>query len=163
MRRRGYHLRSVWRLPAAPERCWEVLADPAMTRPTWWPGMSAHGVHVSPDGSLGSRARLRFRSPLGYSLAVHLTVTGIDPGRCATLAVTGDLEGRAQVQVEADGRPGTTLVRVLWDVRTVRPWMNLTGPVLAPVFARAHAHVMAAGERGLTRHLTGGDATSPAP
>ncbi|WP_449385010.1 hypothetical protein [Cellulomonas soli] len=118
--------------------------------------MSARDVHVSPDGTLGSRAWLRFRSPLGYHLAVHLTVTGLEVGSSATLRVTGDLEGRAHVQVEADGTPGRSLVRVLWDVRTVRPWMNLTGPLLAPVFARAHAHVMAAGERGLTRHLTDG-------
>ncbi|NYI60112.1 SRPBCC family protein [Cellulomonas soli] len=154
MRRRGYLLTSAWCLPATPARCWQVLADPAMTWPTWWPHMSAEQVHVTPGSTVGSHALLRFRSPFGYGLAVRLLVTAVDPGRLVTLEVGGDLEGRAEVRIDGDDDPGRTRVGVVWDVRTVRTWMNATGPLLAPLFAYAHAHVMAAGERGLVRHLT---------
>lgn len=155
VRRRGYRLTSAWSLPADPVRCWAVLADPSMSWPAWWPGVTAEHVDASDGGRVGSRARLRFRSPLAYSLAVELTVTSLDPLRRVALDVGGDLEGRADVTIGGDGDGGTR-VDVLWDVRTVLTWMNVAGPVLAPAFARAHAHVMAVGERGLSRHLTAG-------
>ncbi|MFD6444223.1 hypothetical protein ACFWEJ_03915 [Promicromonospora sp. NPDC060204] len=168
-------LESVWR-PAAPTaRVWSVLADPRFTWPDWWPGLTAgasHGV-VGPDGlaAPGTWAHLRVRSPLGYALRFRLdlreTTAPSDggPGR-ARLDVTGDLEGRADVTVAdgpADAPAGTTSaagtasaaeVRLLWQVSPGPPWFRAAATLAPAPLSWAHAHVMRAGERGLTTHLT---------
>ncbi|MGW2095332.1 hypothetical protein [Promicromonospora sukumoe] len=165
-------LESVWR-PAAPTaQVWSVLADPRFTWPDWWPGLTAgasHGV-VGPDGlaAPGTWARLQVRSPLGYALRFRLDLTettapsdGV-PGR-ARMDVTGDLEGRADVTV-SDGAGATTStatssaeVRLLWQVTPGPAWFRAAATLAPAPLAWAHSHVMRAGERGLTAHL------SPAP
>jgi hypothetical protein len=174
-------LESVWR-PAAPTaQVWSVLADPRFTWPDWWPGLTAgasRGV-VGPDGlaAPGTWARLRVRSPLGYALRFRLDLTettapsdGV-PGR-ARMDVTGDLEGRADVTV-SDGAGGAASgtaaasssvgvapsaeARLLWQVTPGPPWFRAAATLAPAPLAWAHSHVMRAGERGLTAHL------SPAP
>ncbi|MFI2366386.1 hypothetical protein [Promicromonospora sp. NPDC019610] len=157
-------LESVWR-PAAPTaRVWSVLADPRFTWPDWWPGLTAGATHgvVGPDGlaAPGTWAHLRVRSPLGYALRFRLdlreTTAPSDgvAGR-ARLDVTGDLEGQADVTV-ADtpaGTPSAAEVRLLWQVSPGPPWFRAAATLAPAPLSWAHAHVMRAGERGLTTHL----------
>jgi uncharacterized protein YndB with AHSA1/START domain len=149
--RGGYRLTSTWRLAAPVDRCWAVLADPALSWPRWWPGVTAVGVRAV-DGLVGSAASLVFRSPLRYSLAVDLEVVAAEPGARVHVRASGDLDGVALARFTAPD-PGRTRVDVLWRVTPTRRWMAVTGPVLAPVFVAAHAATMRAGERGLARHL----------
>lgn len=166
-----YHLRSTWDVPAPAPQVWQVLADPAFSWPRWWPGLVADTADVvpSPSGArgpsgtpgfspgptadVGSRVRVRFRSPLGYALRLVLVLAEVDAPRRAVLAVDGDLVGTGTVVVA-----GTTTSRVdvAWDVATRRRWMNVAAPVLGGAFAAAHGHVMRAGERGLVAHLAAG-------
>jgi hypothetical protein len=44
-------------------------------------------------------------------------------------------------------------VRYEWVVTTGKRWMTALAPLLAPVFRWNHDQVMAAGGRGLARHL----------
>ncbi len=153
MRRRAYDLATVWHLAAAPERCWAVLADPRMSWPAWWPGVESLGVRTAEGtGPVGSRARLRFRAPLGYALVLDLRVVDAHEPTRVRVAVTGDLHGTGDVRLSSPA-PGSTRVDVAWRVRTTRRWMTLLAPVLAPVFVASHAATMRTGERGLRAHL----------
>ncbi len=143
-----------------------MLADPGFTWPDWWPGMTAAATHpvVGPDGlaAPGAWARLRVRSPLGYALGFRLdlveTTAPSDgaPGR-ALLDVSEDLEGRAEVTVAAASTPDgpVTEVRLVWRVSPAPAWFRGAARVAPLPLTWAHAHVMRAGERGLTTHLTG--------
>jgi uncharacterized protein YndB with AHSA1/START domain len=154
-RRRRYRLSSTWLLAAPVERCWDVLADPTMSWPAWWPGVRASDVRPQPD-LIASTARVEFRAPSRYALRLDLTVASADPPRRVVLTTAGDLVGSAYVDlepVEAVGATALTRVVVDWDVETTVRWMNALGPALARPFAASHAAVMRSGERGLTRYL----------
>ncbi|WP_344103991.1 hypothetical protein [Myceligenerans crystallogenes] len=154
-----------WRLPVAPERVWAVLADPGVTWPDWWPGMSeeAAGVVSGPDGlgAPGSWVRLRLRSPIGGGVRIRLYLTGSRPptperGGRARLQVSGDLRGIATVHVsrpDDDAEPGCE-VRLIWIVTARRGPALLATRISRRLAAWAHARVMSAGERGLRNHLT---------
>ncbi|GEL96214.1 SRPBCC family protein [Cellulomonas composti] len=142
---------SRWILPAPPARCWAVLADPAMSWPSWWPGVQALRVAPQP-GPVGSSGSLSFRAPGGYRLRLDLFVVAADPPRTVTIAADGDLRGHARAALDADGSGGTS-VDVEWDVEVARGWMRATVPVLRPAFRASHAAVMRAGCDGLTAYL----------
>lgn len=151
MGRQTYTLTSTWRIAAARERCWAALADPSMSWPLWWPGVSA--TSVSPAGGLvGSTAVVTFRAPGGYRLRLELEATEAVPHRRAVLRAGGDLVGSARVELAAAG-PEATRVTTVWEVEPTKDWMRVGAPVLGGVFAASHARVMRAGERGLARYL----------
>ncbi len=131
-----------------------MLADPSMTWPQWWPGLRATDVRPARDGLVGSRADLELRAARwAYALRFDIEVTAASAPHRTVLAVDGDLVGTGRVDLA--GVAGGTTVRLDWQVATARGWMNATAPLLAPVFAAAHARAMRAGERGLAEHLTG--------
>lgn len=142
-----YRLVTRWSLPATPERVWQVLADPELTWPRWWPGLTS-------PWSAEDRALFVLRPVrCGYALRFGLVVTERVPPRRARLAVSGDLVGTGQVTI--DPAPGGSTLELDWRVRTTRPWMRRTGRLLAPVFRRAHAHAMRSGRTGLRGYLEG--------
>lgn len=163
---RRYRFETTWLLDAPVEACWAVLADPALSWPSWWPGLAGDVVELGPAARdhVGSRARLRYRSPFGFTLRIELALVAARPPVAATFAVRGDLVGRGTVDLApADARPGGrcdkdpgpvgTRVVVGWDVATTRGWMNALGPVASPAFAWSHAHVMRRGGAGLAVRL----------
>lgn len=146
-----YRLVTRWELPAAPQRVWEVLADPDLNWPAWWPGLSADAPPVA-DGGVGSRATFALRpARLAYALHFALLITATDPPRSATMAVSGDLIGTGLVGIEPS--PTGSVLELDWRVRTTKAWMVRGGRVLAPMFRFAHAHAMRRGERGLRAYL----------
>lgn len=155
MSARRYTLTSVWSLDAPVARCWDVLADPGMTWPHWWPGVSAVDVAPTAEGLAGSAATLRFRSRFGYALRIALVVEDACVHRWVRVLAAGDLVGTGFVTLDAPAA-GATEIRVRWDVATTRAWMNVAAPLLARGFAASHASVMRAGERGLAAYLAGG-------
>ena len=150
-------LSSQWDVRAPLARCWDVLADPRMTWPRWWQGVTATDVEPTADGLVGSAATLTFRAPLGYALRVRLVVDGADRNRWVRVRAAGDLTGSGLVHLDGLA-PARTLIRVRWDVSTTRSWMNAAAPVLRPLFVASHAAVMRAGERGLGSYLAAGPA-----
>jgi hypothetical protein len=153
VRRRSYVLTSVWNVRASLARCWDVLADPSMTWPHWWHGVSAADVEPTADGLVGSAATLTFRAPLGYAMRVRLVVDEADRHRLVRVRAAGDLSGSGLVRLDGPS-PARTVIQVRWDVATTRSWMNVAGPVLRPLFVASHAQVMRAGERGLAAYLS---------
>lgn len=110
----------------------------------WWPGVS---IADPPSAlSVGESFTLAVRSPLGYRLRAHLTLTELDPGRSMAATSGGDLRGAGRLELAA--APGGSILTFRWNVSTERTWMNATTFALRPVFASAHAQVMRAGERG---------------
>jgi hypothetical protein len=163
--RRRYRFVTVWHLPAGREAVWAVLADPAMSWPRWWPGLDATSVQPvdgGADGPVGSRAALVLRpARWAYALRFTLVITAADAPRAATLAVGGDLVGTGRVRLVGAGEGCTVILD--WEVATTRRWMNTTAPLLAPVFAAAHARALRAGERGLAANLAAQAVASPHP
>ncbi len=156
MRRRGYDLVSDWTIGAPADRVWAVLADPGLTWPQWWPGMSSRSVEAAGDGLVGSSADLEVRPwRWGYRLRLGLRVEAAQPPRHALLRASGDLDGTADVTLTEHG-PAATGVHIEWDVATCRAWMNLSAGLLGPVFAAQHRRTMDAGEAGLQAHLAQG-------
>ncbi|RHA44467.1 SRPBCC family protein [Cellulomonas rhizosphaerae] len=156
VRRRPYRLGSTWLLGAPVDRCWQVLADPSMSWPLWWPGVRADGVDPV-DALVVSSADVVFRTRVGYALRLHLVVEAAQAPSPVVLRTTGDRVGTADVALEPVAGPSPLVrVTVAWDVRTTRRWMNALGPVLARPFAASHAAVMRSGERGLTSYLAAG-------
>jgi hypothetical protein len=117
---------------------------------SWWPGVSVPDppARLSP----GETLTLRVRSPFGYVLRMRLRLVDVRPGIRIAAASTGDLEGAGSIEVANAPHDGS-LVTIRWDVRTRRPWMNLTARVLRPAFVAAHARVMRTGEAALIAAL----------
>jgi hypothetical protein len=152
----AYSFVSRWEVPVPPNRVWTELermitATDAEAVPTWWPAVTV----ARPARRLfpGETVELLVRSPLGYRLSVRLVLRDVSSPGLLTAESTGDLSGRGTVRIERRGDAASVIV-IGWDVLTRRPWMNTTAWLLRPVFVRAHAHVMRAGERGLRRRLS---------
>jgi uncharacterized protein YndB with AHSA1/START domain len=156
VRSRGYDLVSDWVIDAPAARVWDVLADPGLTWPLWWPGMRTRSVSVPRAAVVGSSGELEVRPwRYGYRLRLGLRVESADSPRHALLRASGDLAGTADVTL-TDRAPTGTHVHTEWRVVTCRPWMNLTADVLGPAFAAQHRRTMAAGEAGLRAYLAHG-------
>lgn len=148
-----YRLVTRWSLPAAPDRVWQVLADPDLSWPRWWPGLSG-----SPSPGPERRASFVLRpARWAYALRFSILIDQEHPPHSATLRVDGDLAGVGLVRI--DVAPGGSVLTLDWRVRTTRGWMIRTAPLLAPVFRLAHAHAMRSGARGLRTYLRAADRT----
>ena len=150
----AYSFVSRWSVPASADRCWDEIER--MLRPgadvSWWPGVS---IVTAPAAiAPGESVALTVRSPLGYRLRAHLTITQVDPGRLLAAESAGDLRGAGRIEI-TQAAAGAASVDVCWDVSTERAWMNATAFALRPLFELAHERVMARGERGLRVALEG--------
>lgn len=155
---RRYDLQSRWDLPASVERVWDVLADPLMSWPGWWPQCAAEGpVAGSGDdaaiggGLVGRSAYLAFHAAPGYTLHLMIRPTRVQAPRFVEFDAEGDLSGIGRVALVPDG--DRTAVHIQWVVRPARRWMALLSPIAAPAFSAMHARVMRQGERGLREFL----------
>ncbi|WP_166355265.1 hypothetical protein [Phytoactinopolyspora limicola] len=153
---RRYTFGSVWHIQAPLSRCWEFLAAPSQQWLDWWPRLRDIDVRRT-DGLVGSLARCTWQSPVGYRLHTELLVTDVRARHGVEMTTRGDLAGVAFVGfAELPDRNGTrgTRIEVTWRVMTTRRWMNLSAPLLRPLFTWGHAAVMRGGERGLNATLS---------
>lgn len=143
----AYSFVTTWRVAAPIEKVWDALQCLSV----WWPGM-ATPLCLTPDQEgVGSRYQRVTRGKLPYDLRYVITVTRYDPPREMAYDSEGDLVGAGRYVLTQAG--DTTEVVFFWDVRTSGFWMNLLAPLLKPLFAWNHSHVMAAGLKGLARYL----------
>ena len=152
-----YSFLSRWELPVSASRAWEeverlVTASGTGAQVTWWRAVRvARPARTLADGE---HLDLVVRSPVGYRLRVRLLVDRVEPPHLLTATSVGDLDGRGRLRITPVGDEAS-VVEIHWHVATRRPWMNRTAWLLRPIFRRAHAHVMRAGERGLRRRVEG--------
>ncbi|OLZ60546.1 polyketide cyclase [Streptomyces sp. IMTB 2501] len=140
-----YRFLSLWSLPAPPAAVYAVLERPE-DYPRWWPQVRAVTRLDSGTGVL------TVRSVVPYAMTFTARETRRDPDAgILEIAVSGDIEGWARWTVTAEG--SGTLARYDQDVEVRKPllrWLAVPG---RPVFRLNHRMMMAAGRRGLLRHL----------
>ena len=142
---------SNWRIAAPRERVWEALKHP-VEWPRWWPFVaSVDELDAGDADGVGARYRFHWTSRLPYSIRLLTTVVEIVAPERIRARAEGDLGGTGTWRLAEDG--AATAVEYTWSVDLDRAWMRALLPLLRPVFAWNHNAVMAAGERGLARHL----------
>ncbi|MCU6479813.1 SRPBCC family protein [Arthrobacter sp. A2-55] len=160
MAARLYDLSSSWTFPNFQQEVWDVIADPDMSWPQWWPGCSyAKPLERAPhEGAskeellLATTATLNFKASLGYTLTVAYHPTLVESPRVVAFDAAGDLEGEGRVLLSRTDN-GHTRMDIEWRVRPTSRWMALLSPVAAPAFTYAHAALMRKGETGLRNFL----------
>jgi len=148
---REFNLVSEWRLGAPIERVWDALARPH-DWPRWWRYVQEAMPLAAGDArGFGARTRYVWSSRLPYRLAFEMRTTRAEPPVLLEAEADGDLHGVGRWLLARAA--GTTTVRYEWRVHPTKRWMNVVGPLLAPVFAWNHDQVMRAGGRGLAEYL----------
>ncbi|WP_146070362.1 SRPBCC family protein [Arthrobacter sp. GMC3] len=160
MTARLYDLSSTWMFPNSQREVWDVIADPNMAWPDWWPGCTlAKPLEREPNTGtsagellLATTATLNFKASLGYTLSVSYHPTFVDSPREVVFDAGGDLAGNGRVVLSAADN-GQTQMDIEWRVRPTNRWMTLLSPVASPAFTYAHAALMKRGETGLREYL----------
>ncbi|MFC4495048.1 SRPBCC family protein [Streptomyces ovatisporus] len=146
-----FRFRSVWRLPAPPERVFAVL-ERGDEYPAWWPQVrEVHGA----EGGADAGGRARIRSVLPYDLWITGRGTRRDPAAgVLEMEIGGDLAGWARWTVggAGDGHGGSTAVYEQ-QVEVRKPLLRLLTLLGRPLLRANHAWMMRSGRRGLRRWL----------
>ena len=148
---RHYSFVTHWRVRAPLTDVWRVIQDGSKW-PDWWHGVE-QVVTVKPGGpnNVGLVTNQIWKGALPYKLHMHITVVQVDVNRRIEITSAGELAGTGIMSFSAAG--DVTEVVVNWDVATTSTWMNIVGPLLAPVFRWNHAWLMNQGAKGLARTL----------
>ena len=146
-----YGFLTTWLIEAPRQAIWDLLAD-VEGWPAWWAGVAAaKELDPGDEHRVGSRYRVRWRAPAGYSVEFDFTVDEVDEPRRMAGRSTGDLEGVGVWRLfEQDG---TVAVVYEWEVEATKAWMNALGPLPRPIFRWSHDRVMAGGGEGLSRRV----------
>ena len=153
MARREYRFLTSWLLESPREPVFELLWDSARW-PEWWPGVIEASEIAAGDveaGGVGRHGRYLWRSFVPYPVRFEVVATRIERPALLEGRASGELEGVGRWRLFEQGE--ATAVLYEWNVRTTKPWMNLIGPVAAPVFRWNHDYVMRGGGRGIAREL----------
>ena len=146
-----YRFLTTWLLDAPRERVFGEIHD-QKAWPSWWRGVE-EVVELDPgdEESVGSRARMTWRSFLPYNLVFETYTSHVQRPHLMQGEVEGELAGTGRWRLyEQDG---ITAAIYEWNVRTTRAWMNLLAPVARPIFAWNHNWVMARGGEGIAQRL----------
>ena len=152
-----FHFDDRWIVDAGIDRVWAVL-ERVDEWPGWWSGLTAaERIETGPGGvdaedlsvTTGSRARLLVRAPIGWSLRFSIEVDEVDAPHLIRFQSDGDLRGEGLWTLTAS--EGVTAIDAMWCVATTRTIIR----ALRPLSGLMHGAVMAAGERGLRRRLSG--------
>ncbi|WP_425864753.1 hypothetical protein [Arthrobacter sp. TWP1-1] len=160
MTARLYDLSSSWTFSNSQQEVWDVIADPNMAWPDWWPGCTlAKPLERTPvtgptdsDVLLATTATLNFKASLGYTLSVSYHPTVVDSPREVVFDAGGDLAGNGRV-ILSTNNDGQTQMDIEWRVRPTSRWMTFLSPIARPAFTYAHAALMRQGETGLRNYL----------
>ncbi|MFJ9835375.1 SRPBCC family protein [Streptomyces sp. NPDC101169] len=140
-----YRFRTLWPLPAPPAAVFAVLERPE-DYPRWWPQVRSV---TRLDAATGV---LTIRSLLPYDMTLTARETRRDPAAgVLEVALSGDIEGWARWTVTPAG--GGTLARYDQVVDVTRPLLRRLAVPGRPLLRANHALMMAAGRRGIRRHL----------
>jgi len=144
----SYRFRSEWRLAAAPERVYELLAD-VETYPKWWP--QVRRARRLGDGI----GELTCRSLFPYDLTFVMRRVVEDPdGFVLRAELSGDLNGTSQWTIRAAGQDSIAVFDE--DVSVGSGKLRAAGRLLRPALRFNHDLMMRAGERGLQESLRRG-------
>lgn len=146
-----YHLLTTWRIEAPLEHVYAAIRD-SPGWPAWWPALQrVEAVSAGDADGVGSSWRYCWHGRLPYRVAFAVRITRIVPLQSIEGVARGDLDGVGRWHFSREGK--ASVVRYEWHVCSRRRWMNLSAPLLRPLFIRNHALVMNQGGAGLARHL----------
>ena len=90
-----FHFARTWELDVSPDRFWETISR-TDEYGSWWPWLrefDADGMHE------GAQWKAVIQSPLPYALRVRLLLDEVVEGERLSAAVSGDIEGRASLDL----------------------------------------------------------------
>jgi uncharacterized protein YndB with AHSA1/START domain len=138
-----------WCFDAPPSALWGAMAATA-DYPTWWPWLIAFDA----AGLVaGARWHCAVRPPLRYTVRFAIDLQQVEPPRLVTAAVTGDITGRARIEIEAyEDRSEVRLVSALAPARRSIAWLTA---VAGPIARRSHDWVLDTGARQFAARAVG--------
>jgi hypothetical protein len=144
-----FHFHHEWRLPAAPERVFDILAD-VDRYAAWWPQVrSAQRI----DDQSG-RTDIRSFLPYTLHLVLRREVEDQAAGRLR-VDVSGDLEGWCEWRIRPDGNAAhTTLAEFDQEAILTPTLLARTAHVTGPLLRANHSWMMRSGRSGLEDYLT---------
>ena len=141
----NYAFRSEWRLPAAPDVVYTVLAD-VDDYPTWWPQIRRARRIDEASGELTCRSML----PHDLVFVMRREVEDAD-ARVLRASMTGDLVGTSQWTITSTDQGALAVFEE--NVSVGHGLVHAAGRLFRPVLRLNHDHMMRSGERGLRAHL----------
>jgi hypothetical protein len=146
-----FDLVTDWKFDQPIGRVWKLLHD-VRTWPAWWPAVIlVEQVEDGDRSGVGAINRFVWKTALPYRIEFETRVVRLEPMSLIEGRSAGDLEGRGLWTLREEA--GWTHVRYRWNVEVQRPWMRALAPLLRPMFAWNHNHVMEQGRLGLERAL----------
>lgn len=148
-----YQFHTVWKVQACAPLVWQVILR-SERWPEWWPCVREVRPLVRPNADTDTpKYQCTIRSPLAYELTFVVDVVEQRDDYYVRGLSQGTLVGWGSWQVIPLSKDVSAL-HCIWEVETTVVWMNLTAPLLAPLFRWAHQWVMNRGERGLKEYLS---------
>ena len=142
-----------WRLQAAGQEVFDVLADPfGLAR--WWPSVYLEVKELqAPDPRTGTGrvVELYTKGWLPYTLRWNFTVTESNPPKGFKLVAHGDFEGTGVWTFQQDG--DFVDVTYEWRIAAEKPLLRYGTFIFRPIFAANHRWAMARGEESLKLEL----------
>jgi uncharacterized protein YndB with AHSA1/START domain len=140
-----------WTIVAPIEDVYNHIADPR-TYAKWWSAFKKIEIIKDvPFPYVGGRARMRVKSPFGYSLALEVETTGARPPYELHTVSYGSLAGTGDWVFEE--KDGITYATWTWIVESHHPLLNRLEWLAKPLFAQSHVIVSERGHQGLKRLL----------
>jgi hypothetical protein len=142
-----------WRLRAAAQQVYDVLADPfGLAR--WWPSVYLEVKELKPADPATGKGRvigLHTKGFLPYTLRWNFEVTESTPPTGFKLVAHGDFEGTGVWKLDQDG--DFVDVTYDWRISAEKPLLRYGSFALRPFFAANHRWAMARGEESLALEL----------
>ena len=138
-----------WCFDAPPSAVWAALAATSEYR-TWWPWLTsfdAVGLVA------GARWQCTVRPPLRYSVRFAIDLEQVEPSRLLTARVSGDITGRARVDITGCGERSE--IRLVSLLTPARRSMALLTALAGPIARRSHDWVLDTGARQFAAHAVG--------
>jgi uncharacterized protein YndB with AHSA1/START domain len=134
-----FHFERTWNLDVTPERFWDTISRTA-EYPQWWPWLKEFDA----DGMAeGARWRAEIQSPLPYVLRVELRLDEVVPAQRLAATVTGDIEGRASLDLTPTD--GGSAIDIEWHMRPRSRAMQMAAVLARPLLRWSHEWVLARG------------------
>jgi len=133
----------------SPAELWMALEEVDQFE-SWWPWLEEFRLE---GDSLESGAVLHgvITPPLPYRMRIQVELTRSEPPRHIEALIRGDLEGRASLDIQAQGT-GSSL-EVAWEVEMMQGPMRLADRMAHPLMQWGHDRVVEITVEGFRRRL----------
>lgn len=141
--------RGSFRFDTPPEHLWDTIEHTDDFH-RWWGWLG--DFRIDGEGlETGSVLTGLVSPPLPYHMRVTVELEDCVRPASIDAAVHGDLEGRAHLELEADG--DATIASVSWTIEMMQAPMRLAARVALPLLQWGHDRVVDATVRGFRRQL----------